>query len=297
MGQKKAESKVEEDAVDILIEILDKYGAFRKETDDDDSWDLLSSSLERLGNVLSKRDRLKEDVDALDTQILEIEDVAQEVRLRGTILSNETKEIPHELLLFCQELESTYPKLRLMARSLKGAICQQRLLVNDMLLSVHHSLSSLYGDADDQVKAIANFKHTSTWIKRRCIRSNSSPWKDALLMVKEVSKQVGSEKSISPTLVHQENTKDAAIINPSKEFNKPTRIDMVMLNHSLMDAVKAFFSNQSSFTKKNFFSMLVAGAEGTGKTYCCNEIERIVGEKVEGIAAVEARHCYLCVSA
>lgn len=287
MVRKKAKATVEEDdpevqALDILVEILEGSGVFSKNSGDEDSWDRLSYSLENLAKRLensSSRIFHSDQVDVAEEDLLlEIEEASQEVRLRVSLLSDEIQEMPVELRL-SQKLEATCPRLRPLARSLRGAVCQQRWIATDIFRSILQSLENLYTDKEEHNKAITELRYSSIQIRRRCIKPKSSPWRDAVLLLEDTAgPDLGESKS---SIEDSNDCFDAINDFDVDDDTHQTNYHPVVLNSNIIDAVKAF-AFDSKQSKKNFVSMLVVGSEGSGKTYCCNEIEKVVKSQVDG---------------
>jgi hypothetical protein len=281
MGRKKAKATVEDNpevqALEILVDILEGSGVFSKHSGDEDSWDRLSYSLENLAKRLensSSRIFHSDQVDVAEEDLLlEIEEAAQEVRLR-----DEIQEMPLELRL-CQKLEATCPRLRPLARSLRGAVYQQRWIANDIFRSILQSLENLYTGKEEHNKAITELRYSSIQIRRRCIKPKSSPWRDAVLLLEDTAgRDLGESRS---SIEDSNDCLDAIIDFDVDDDTHRTNYHPVVLNTNIIAVVKAF-AFDSKQSKKKFVSMLVVGSEGSGKTYCCNEIEKVVKSQVDG---------------
>jgi hypothetical protein len=155
----------------------------------------------------------------------------------------------------------------------------------------------LYVGIDKQIDAIVNLRESALCISLRCIRPEKSPWRDAKKIL-EKSIQSDLERSELTPAKHESSANAGA---DSKELTalddaKPCQIktNPILMDQTIMETVKTFAFDSESPSIKKFFSILIVGAEGSGKTFCCNEIEKIVDEKVDGKICIVGKSALLC---
>eukprot|EP00980_Cylindrotheca_fusiformis_P006260 scaffold1340_cov122-Cylindrotheca_fusiformis.AAC.3 len=287
MAKGEVEEKTEEHVEELVVDILDGSGVFRNNPkDEEDSWNRLSDALDSICNKLQGRvsDAVHYDQQTIDADslILEIEETAQEIRHRVSVLFKEIEELPPSLQL-CQNLESSCPQLRPLTKSLMDAVCQQRWIANDILFGILQTLEGIHATKVEQIKAIANFRLASKHLPRCCIRRRDSPWKDALLLLGDTSSSRSLMKAESPK-DDSDLYSEAVVTSDYVDDVWHPQDDLVVPHGGVLDFVENFAAqSQTEMSQNTFMSVLVVGSEGSGKTYCCNEIEKIVGSRVKVI--------------
>jgi hypothetical protein len=285
--------------VDLLASILECSGVWNSRAKEENPWDSLTSSLEELAKQLEKLESAENNFDEHDVLqhdfLLGVEQAAQDVRERGDILLVEIKENSPELAL-CQELESIchlkeFSRLRPLSRSLMSAMRHQRCLAGNVLQSIWKALSHLHNNDHTKVpntkELIADIRHDSLLIRRRCLDPKSSPWKDAIVFLEQLGAQCQSAQSSSAMVksrpVHAgHHISRSTPVTVDEAKGKPkTPPNSLVSSPSIIEAVRAFAFNDAPSVQKTF-SILLVGAEGSGKTHCCNEIEKMVPPGVHG---------------
>lgn len=282
MGRQNEERNVKSNpevrALYFLVDILEESGLVRNYSDSGDCWDRLSDSLESLSNRL--QDRISSasqagERDIHENRFLETEVAAQQVRFRVSVLADEIGEIP-PILQLCQNLGAAFPRLRPLSKSLNATVCERQLVANDILLSITQTLEALYIGNKEGMSTISDLRLNGKRCRRHCGRSNSSPWKDIFLLLKLNTKrelgELGSATSDSNDDVQMMKNCDV-----SQEICQ-TKDEPHVLQATILDVVEAFVADSQSA----LLSLLVVGPEGSGKTFCCNEIEKVAKSRVQG---------------
>jgi hypothetical protein len=302
MGRKRGKNKpIEADSgsdrlVELLAQVLEGSGVWNRK--EEDTWGMLASSLDGLAKHLEKFDATRTGAAEVpyDDLLLQIEEAAQAVRSSGEALSVEIQKVPQGLLL-CQELESIcqqskeFSRLRPLCRSLTGAIRRQRCMAEDLLQNIKRMLSNLHSmeghPKSRETDLVADIRRVSISIRRRCLSAKSSPWKDAI----EFLRGLGAEPQQAqlnfgyPTSVASNHGEDARIrslsIRTPMEEGAKVDSSTLLSASSIVAVAEAFARTETSIAPRNF-SLLLVGAEGSGKTHCCAQIESMAQPHLNG---------------
>jgi hypothetical protein len=291
-----ADSSASDRLVELLAQILEGSGVWNRK--EEDTWGMLASSLDGLAKYLEKFDATRTGTAEVphDDLLLQIEEAAQTVRSSGEALSVEIQKVPQELLL-CQELESIcqqskeFSRLRPLCRSLTGAIRRQRCMTEDLIQNIERLLSNIHSmeghPKSREADLVAEIRRLSISIRRRCLNAKSSPWKDAIEFLRGLGAgpQQAQLNFGYPTSVTSNHGEDAlirslSIWTPTKEGPK-IESTILLSASSIVAVAEAFARTETSIAPRNF-SLLLVGAEGSGKTHCCDQIERMAKPYLNG---------------
>ena len=286
--------------VELLADLLEVSGVWGKVSNkEDDPWFALALSLEilteKLENGQSAQLTFDEDGDMLnDHLLLEIESAAREVRSCADAFTMRIQENSEEFEL-CHKLESvcqkTFPRLRPLSRSLLNALQYRRCAGRDVLQDILLSLSHLHCDNDSSLDLILDLKKATRRIRRRCLDSRSSPWKEVIIFLEHFGADIESSNetsdSISATMQHNVQV-DAQRNDPMPQFSSKENLhgnntmeESILCASTVFDAVRAFISH-SDPGEQNVFSILLQGDAGSGKTRTCAEIEKMASDHICG---------------
>jgi hypothetical protein len=300
-GAKPADTTTSDDRlVDVLAELLACSGVWDshiKETEN--AWDSLASSLTELATKLEKLNATTQTNSSSDDGeehyameadlVLSLEQAAQDVRLQGETFSAEIIDISMEFRL-CQELESicslkTYTSTRPLAKSLMGGFRRQRWAAENIVRSIPQFLSCLHNVEDPDAyyadDLLADLRQASALISRRCLDRESSPWKEAIELLShggvDLSHSVKASSLQTPT-VEDTPKRESLATYPQTQDNDRGKL---FSGSSILEVARAFADGRFP-RNQNAFSLLLVGAEGSGKTHCCEEIETMVQPHVLG---------------
>ena len=285
MGRKKTKKQEtkspEEDALEILAEILEGVGIFKKKGGEESVWERCSRSIETLSLKLAQHRSSVHVSDVIgestETIILDIEEAARFVRQDVGALSAEVESLDSGLRL-CQDLELASPQLLTLAGSLKGALCTQKWIAQDTIHNVMRVLDHLYGAGADQFQSatIGTLSEAVTLFQKRCIEARHSPWREALSLLHDEY-----ESSTSPP----RSIEDVVAFGFEPTRNKlqleDKHLSSFITHSTIFDAVQAFASG-AGMPQPTFCSLSLIGPEGSGKTHCCDEIERLWSANING---------------
>lgn len=282
--------------VERLANILELSGVWRdSEDDDDDPWESLASSLEKIATHMKKLESEEIFDLKLDDLLLGFEQTAQDVRAQGDILLDCIRENRIELDLF-QEIESfcdlqEFSRLRPLFRSLLSAMKYQRFLARDViqnaLLKITHLYSDDNSDGPNTKDFIADIRNDALLIRTRCLDAKNSPWKEAEAFIKELERNQSTKvesliEAINSSCAGAESICDNVSVATDEAKGSPTNPHPNLLSsESIAEAVLKFSSHHASSSHKSF-SILLVGPEGSGKTHNCDLIEKIVPPDVHG---------------
>mmetsp|Transcript_44988 Transcript_44988/g.108778 ORF Transcript_44988/g.108778 Transcript_44988/m.108778 type:complete len:817 (-) Transcript_44988:897-3347(-) len=278
MGRKKTKKQTakspDEEAVDILAQILEDVGIFQKKGAEESCWETCSKSIETLAIKLEQYWSNNHNSDAIgestEKMVLDIEEATQNVRQDATTLEIEIEALDSGLQL-CRDLELASPQLFMLAKSLNGAICRQKWTAKDTLNDVMQTLDNLYSQKEDQSLTKSTLTNAATLFHKRCIEAHHSPWREAVSVLQDDYESIARppesiEEVIAFGFEPTHNKLQLEDKQPSSVITHTTTI---------FDAVQAFASG-TGISQPTFTSVLLLGPEGSGKTQCCDEIERLV---------------------
>jgi hypothetical protein len=300
MVSSKSEDEASRERIaELLVEILDHCGAWtRREGEDQNSWERIAASLENLSKSLEnlEKEESQQSNVRFDEVLVELEESAQGVRVQSQLLANENEELS-EAMDLCQELENICRSIKFyqvlpLSLSLKSGIRYQREDISKMLRETVQNLSLLYNDVvpgrSNQSELVSSLRAASTSLSLRCIKPNQAPWKDAKDLVKILlGKQDRAEDALpleSPDLTVATKLEGQVLKEletvPTPSFNGTVSYDTLMENDSIVDLALAFANEEMQIQSSRCF--LVVGAEGSGKTFCLDRIEKRVPATVNG---------------
>lgn len=289
MGRKKTKKQTtkspDEEAVDILVQILEDVGIFQRKGAEESCWETCSKSIATLNIKLeqyrSNNQNSRSIGESSEIMILDIEEATQAVRQDAATLDIEIEALESGMQL-CRHLELTSPPLFTLAKSLNGALCRQKLTAKDTINDVMQTLDKLYSETEDQSLTKSTLTNAAAFLGKRGIEARHSPWREALSLLQD-----DYESSTSLP----ESKEDVIAFGFEPTHNKLQLEDRqpssVISHTTIFDAVQAFASG-TDISQPAFTSILLLGPEGSGKTQCCDEIERLMKRTTNGKSLLAA---------
>ena len=297
---KQSSDSLSDQVIDLLANILESTGVWKTQQSNDNPWEYLVSCLQALIQLLKKcKAHERTSDEEFDDMMLSLEQATQSVRSSGDMLL-ETIRNTAPVLASCEELEmicrhQEFARLRPLSCSLVAAVRDQRSTAEDTVERIRQTLSSiLVSDTfeEERIDALVlDLDNHSLSIHRRCIDPKKSPWRDAVIFLAQLgegidqSQQQPNESPNSEALNENISSWSPEDINEADEAIC-ARSNLMSSTPNVYDVVRAFASQNG--LAKRFLSMLIVGAEGSGKTYHCNEIERMVPDGVQGMTSEKA---------
>lgn len=284
MGRKKTKKQPtkspDEEAVDILAQILATVGIFQKNGSEDNPWETCSKSIASLSIKLEKYRSGNHDSDAIgnssEVLILDIEEAMQTVREDAETLEVEIAALDSGLQL-CRDLELASPQLLTLAKSLHGAICGQKWTAQDTLYGLKQTLDNLYNKSEDPSLTKCTLTNAACRFHKRCIVARHSPWREALSVLQDDYEALTiSPDSVEDVIAFGFEPTDNKLQMEDKQLSS-----LISTHITIFDAVQAF-ANGTGFLQSSFTSLLLIGPEGSGKTQCCDEIEQLAKSTTNG---------------
>ncbi|CAJ1969702.1 unnamed protein product [Cylindrotheca closterium] len=284
MGRKKTKKQTlkspDEDSVDILVQILEDAGIFQKNGAEEGSWETCSKSIETLAIKLEKYRSNNRNSDAIGESavmmVLDIEEATRMVRQDAKTLEIEIEALDSGLQL-CRDLELSSRQLCTLAKSLNGAISRQKWTAQDTLYDLIQTLDNLYSKTEDQSSTKSTLTNSASLFRKRCIEARHSPWREALSVLQD---------DYESNVIAPEVLEEVIAFGFEPKHNKlqldDKQLSSVITHTTIFDAVQAFASG-TGISHASFTSVLLLGPEGSGKTQCCDEIERMVKSMINVI--------------
>ena len=279
---------------EILVVVLEQSGVWHNHDEESQSaWNLIADSLENLSQNIEKLTQTSQNApDLVGEVLLSIEENAKQVRSHSVNLIEEQESVSDSLhrcteleaICFSGESERWLP----LALALSTAIRRQRLETTDCLQKIEQYLKVLYksefpSDAGSS-DLVRSLRKVTSALSTRCIDSNESPWKDArdvvrgLTSVNQEKNLVGSDGGGNPIGMRmQVQSVTPASANVSGPIGFAAKADGMIEKNSIVDAALAFAGNQDPVNANTCF--LMVGGEGSGKTFCLDQIEKEVAQR------------------
>lgn len=283
MGRKKAKKKAtknpDEQAIDILAQLLEDVGIFKEKGPGENCWESFAASIDILASKLEKyRSNMQNynDIDdSIELVILETEEAVQFVRRDAVVIESEIQALDSRLQV-CRDLELVSPHLLVLAKSLCGAICEQKWIAQDTLNNVMETVNHLYCDTEEHSTTKSTLTKSANLFRKRCIDAKQSPWKEALSILQDDSKPYARPPELIEEII-------AFGFQPMCNKLQFQCNHLPTLNHhkTIFDAAKGF-AFEWDISQPAFTSILLVGPEGSGKTQCCDEIERLAQPAMNG---------------
>jgi transitional endoplasmic reticulum ATPase len=284
--------------VEVLVEILDHCGVWRD--DDGDylpSWKRLAASLEGLAHRLEDFAKHRGEVtEILPEQhlLLTIEEDIQNIKGCLTEVFRDTDDISGALEL-CHGLggfsrRNPLYQISSLSASLPDAVRNQRMNIFHALQSADVNLRTIYvcihSKQSDALRSLANsLRNLSMDLRQKCIKANKGVWKDAQDLVKGL---LAATEKVSFTHEHNisiQNTDDARDAGRLYFDSHP----MASIPTGSLQSTNVF-NAADSFAKEGPGSelercILLVGLEGSGKTHCLDQIQRLASSSLRGKCA------------
>uniref|UniRef100_A0A7S4ABP0 AAA+ ATPase domain-containing protein n=1 Tax=Pseudo-nitzschia australis TaxID=44445 RepID=A0A7S4ABP0_9STRA len=303
-----------DEIIDALSNLLEFVGILPSSENDNglndnldgDPWVRLSNSLKemivslgKLRNLMSTNgtDGIDNDNDIMRSTstnelIMDIENAIHQVRGNIESVSAMLAKGVSTQLTTCRKLESMSSRntsltlltqLRPMAKALASAIRRQKAVWLQSLHMTEDAFDQLYITPDHNEEIIENLQIVYKRVNRRCISPDSSPWKEAVNLIKFIASSEiirGDTDSTRATTTAHADSRDAMIVNvPIRE--SPSIVPALRhfasstcASSQLQSIVNIFFhekqKNNDEYSK--VLSILVVGPEGSGKTHLLDQI-------------------------
>ncbi|MGK3752752.1 MAG: SpoVK/Ycf46/Vps4 family AAA+-type ATPase [Bacillariaceae sp.] len=259
--------------------------------------------------------------------ILFIENMIHQVRVDAKSLSTILPKITSSQLKLCRRLESiirrnnnsntntsnnnnkrwlsTLTLLLPMAKSLAGAVRQQKAMCLESLQIIGKCLDEELYSQEDTTEIIDNLQIMYKKFHRRCLDHDRSPWKEAVRLLEYIASneiqilQVPSSRDDKPDIITRvgtsdsdtTNCQDAIFVNlphqkicsilplPSSSSSSSSCVEVnsncasSQLQNMVEDLLYETTTLNNNDEGKRVLSILVFGPEGSGKTFLLNEIE------------------------
>jgi hypothetical protein len=290
-----------DELLDLFATILEECGLLKRDAKEN-AWDKLSSSLEELAIAIenSRGASLNIEVSgpSCDLLLLELEQAAQSVRSQCESFSLEIQDrseiiiLSHEIASLCRGSQNLL-KVGILVRSLVRATHQQTFRAKDAVQEIRQSLFRLHTADKTTSRQEGNLEmKLRNWaevIRKRCIVSNSSPWSEAMEMLKllhndSLPEKVGFSRSWNPS--EQVSKVVPSFLPRDQQAPVNKKWEDLLSATTIMAAVEIFLKEggleQVEATAIDATCLLVVGSAGSGKSHLCNNIQRIAGPHTYG---------------
>lgn len=275
---------------DILVEILERCGVWMNQDERKLSlWGQLQASLELLVSNVDKIDASNLIAEGMPELLLDMEQGSQEIRGHLNLALEENDDISSALAL-CRDLIDRCWKVPMnpigpLALALSTSVRTQRLDVQDALYEVDQLLSRLYEDVilgkSSQRDMTRRLKRLADHLGRRCIDPKVAPWKEAKDMAHSLlSGQSGTSQCLP-------------LMNPLLPSHSQDQVQRgsdgdAMSDGSMSDPNNIIeaalaFANQRTISSNNNRCLLLVGPEGSGKSFCLDQIQQLAPSTVKGM--------------
>lgn len=305
MKQSKNRKRTENKKADIERDLASLFG-------------LLDADIEarrQLSLAVKRLIRIKENksVNSIrDDWLFQVEELATKVRQKCKTLQEDGSILREELFTLLQSLQEKIQifasqdkdslldpiRIILVCRSFMSSYRLQAQMDIQVVDSILSFLSTLYADMEDSVESsddgeqgnasrIAQIRNDVEHLGSQVVL-DSTPWKEALRKLKDLIFNVTSDTSmhhyerdepcVDRSDIHRNSfhteTISASVANP------------VAHSESVVDAVECFLKTVEANETRSLSFLLVVGPEGSGKTFTCDEIEKMIQTKdypIEGM--------------
>ena len=217
-----------------------------------------------------------------DSLILEVESAAQQVHGQCESFTTTVQNRFFELLMNIDKAKRIFPvndlsRLHVVLTSLVSGIRTQLSLAKTIAQEALAYLPQLYSMVETRktqhlAKQLISLGRL---LQQRCISTESSPWREAL----QVCHGLQSAQRQERTLVEsQQNISKSDVLDsiPSHEAADPSQGCQFVSTPSpkICETVWKFLDGHSPYSySSKFMSILVVGAEGSGKSFLCDQIQ------------------------
>lgn len=287
--------------VEVLVEILDHCGVWRDGDGDYlPSWKRLAAYLEGLAHRLEDFAKHRGEVSEILPEQHLLLTIEEDIQLINACLSevfqdtddiSGTLELCHGLGSFSRR--SPLYQISSLIASLPDAIRNQRMNIFHTLQSVDANLCTIYdcihSKQSDALRSLVNsLRSLSIDLRQKCIKANRGVWKDAQDLVKGL---LAATEKVNIDHEHNISIKNADDARDEGRLYFDSHSMASIPSGSLQST--SVFNAADSFAKEGPGSqlercILLVGLEGSGKTHCLDQIQRLASSSLRGTCAKDS---------